>query len=153
MIKQISYEEACNIKNWAGFDVKNTPIFKEADEMGHEICINTDSSPASLEIVVKEELDDKNFGFLIMPTKNEVWVYSLVDIGYGPRSGLNICTCRHDDSLSSIISKARSEANKCPVCGKEIPFKDQERYSFAGRCCKECLPAMKDKYEQPGWYN
>jgi hypothetical protein len=25
------------------------------------------------------------------------------------------------------------------------------RYSFAGRCCKDCLPALKKKYEQPGW--
>jgi hypothetical protein len=25
------------------------------------------------------------------------------------------------------------------------------RYSFAGRCCEKCLPAMRAKYEHPGW--
>jgi hypothetical protein len=26
-----------------------------------------------------------------------------------------------------------------------------ERYSFAGRCCKKCLPQMKKEHEGPGW--
>ena len=25
------------------------------------------------------------------------------------------------------------------------------RFSFAGRCCKECLPEMRRKHEYPGW--
>ena len=27
------------------------------------------------------------------------------------------------------------------------------RYSFAGRCCAGCLPAMRKKHEYPGWTN
>jgi hypothetical protein len=25
------------------------------------------------------------------------------------------------------------------------------RYSFAGRCCQECAPALREKHERPGW--
>lgn len=25
------------------------------------------------------------------------------------------------------------------------------RYSFAGRCCENCLPAAKEKFEKHGW--
>lgn len=37
----------------------------------------------------------------------------------------------------------------CSACGKSDI--DTERYSFAGRCCAECLPAMRAKHEKPGW--
>lgn len=37
----------------------------------------------------------------------------------------------------------------CRHCGKTDV--DTFRYSFAGRCCKDCLPALREKYEQPGW--
>ncbi len=56
-------------------------------------------------------------------------------------------------SLSDIVSKAKAAMDTCPVCGKSVPYKEQQRYSFAGRCCPECLPKMREKYEQPGWYN
>jgi len=38
---------------------------------------------------------------------------------------------------------------KCHHCGKTDV--DTVRYSFAGRCCHDCLPAMKAQHEQPGW--
>lgn len=37
----------------------------------------------------------------------------------------------------------------CKQCGKTDV--DTFRYSFAGRCCKDCLPALREEYEQPGW--
>ncbi len=37
----------------------------------------------------------------------------------------------------------------CKHCGKTDV--DTFRYSFAGRCCKDCLPALREKHEQPGW--
>ncbi len=37
----------------------------------------------------------------------------------------------------------------CKHCGKTDV--DTFKYSFAGRCCKNCLPALREKYEQPGW--
>ena len=57
------------------------------------------------------------------------------------------------DSLQTVIGKALTELGICPVCGKNVPFSEQSQYSFAGRCCKDCLPAMKKKHEYPGWYN
>ncbi len=37
----------------------------------------------------------------------------------------------------------------CSHCGKQDI--DTFRFSFAGRCCKECLPEMRRKHEYPGW--
>lgn len=37
----------------------------------------------------------------------------------------------------------------CNLCKKEL--EKTQRYSFAGRCCEECLPQAKKQYEQPGW--
>ena len=37
----------------------------------------------------------------------------------------------------------------CNNCGKTDV--DTVRYSFAGRCCNECFPAMRERHEQPGW--
>jgi len=37
----------------------------------------------------------------------------------------------------------------CNECGAQ----DVEtfRFSFAGRACAKCIPALKEKYEKPGW--
>lgn len=37
----------------------------------------------------------------------------------------------------------------CNACGA-TPV-ETHRYSFAGRCCAECLPEMRAKHERPGW--
>lgn len=37
----------------------------------------------------------------------------------------------------------------CSACKKRDV--DTERYSFAGRCCAECLPEMRRRHERPGW--
>jgi hypothetical protein len=37
----------------------------------------------------------------------------------------------------------------CHNCGAH-PVETM-RYSFAGRCCAPCLPAMRAKHERPGW--
>lgn len=37
----------------------------------------------------------------------------------------------------------------CHNCAKADV--DTMRYSFAGRCCAECLPEMRRVHEQPGW--
>jgi hypothetical protein len=38
---------------------------------------------------------------------------------------------------------------RCNACGAEDV--KTTRYSFAGRCCEKCLPAMRAKHEFPGW--
>jgi hypothetical protein len=37
----------------------------------------------------------------------------------------------------------------CGCCGKTDV--DTVRYSFAGRCCKECQPNLRAIHEKPGW--
>lgn len=38
----------------------------------------------------------------------------------------------------------------CNVCGA---IGETFQYSFAGRCCENCLPDMKKKHEYNGWTN
>ena len=38
----------------------------------------------------------------------------------------------------------------CNECGAQG---ETHRFSFAGRCCAACLPAMKKTHEYPGWTN
>jgi hypothetical protein len=40
---------------------------------------------------------------------------------------------------------------RCCLCAAEDV--DTEIYSFAGRCCKACLPAARAQFERPGWSN
>ncbi len=37
----------------------------------------------------------------------------------------------------------------CYNCRKHV--EKTQRYSFAGRCCEECLPEMRKQHERPGW--
>lgn len=37
----------------------------------------------------------------------------------------------------------------CKHCGKTDV--NTFRYSFAGRCCKDCLSALRERFEKPGW--
>ena len=42
-----------------------------------------------------------------------------------------------------------ARAQTCSACGKTGV--ETTRYSFAGRCCLDCLPEMRRKHEYPGW--
>lgn len=37
----------------------------------------------------------------------------------------------------------------CVNCGKDDV--DTQRYSFAGRCCADCVQPLRAKYERSGW--
>ena len=52
-------------------------------------------------------------------------------------------------SIESVIDSART----CDRCGKVVPFSQIQRYSFAGGGCPDCIDALRDEYEYPGWYN
>lgn len=152
----ISYEQACEMRNLHNLDIKSMPIFKEADENGLcELLASTSSFPNSIEILVKDDLDVKNaIGYVITVYKDSIDIWIAYEIDGNIHAGLSVCkNLNINTSLSECIAKAKVERNICPVCRKEVPYKDQHRFSFAGRCCQDCLPAMKAKYEQPGWYN
>ena len=44
-----------------------------------------------------------------------------------------------------------NELRICHSCNtKDV---DTVRISFAGRCCKKCLPELRKTHEPPGWYD
>lgn len=64
---------------------------------------------------------------------------------WGP-DGLAVCIAEPYD-WTALQDGLRT----CAYCGaKDV---DTQRLAFAGRCCAECLPAMREKHEFPGWEN
>lgn len=62
---------------------------------------------------------------------------------WGP-DGLAVTAPRRYD-----FAKIEASAKTCANCKKTDV--ETVRYSFAGRCCKDCLPEMRAKHEKPGW--
>ena len=155
-LRVISYDDACSLTRvWDAIQISNMPIFKEASENGLcKIISNNNTSPVSIEILIMDDTIDKNVvGFLVCFHKNEIDVYLAKEYSGEIVDGEHVCKLNLDASLASVIAKAQSEINKCPICGKSVTYSEQNQFSFAGRCCKDCLPKMKEKYEKPGWYN
>ncbi len=58
------------------------------------------------------------------------------------------------DNMQCVVLNKYERPSKrlmriCEHCGAEDV--DTFCYSFAGRACAKCLPALKEKYEYPGW--
>lgn len=45
--------------------------------------------------------------------------------------------------------RLKTGLRRCNNCGAEDV--ETQRYGFAGRCCADCLPAMRAEHERPGW--
>lgn len=152
--KIISYETAMTVKVRPPHPTVELPIYKEADERG-DCTLLWEPNGNYIEILCRIADMGEGIGLLIVPYERDICIWVAVEDSNGNiNSGVNICNI--DDiyiSLDTIITKAKVEMNKCPVCGKSIPIDKQERYSFAGRCCPDCLPEMKKQHEYPGWYN
>ena len=72
-------------------------------------------------------------------------------------------TCKYDASISIWapdglavnvpriydFQKLKDGETYCKTCGSSNV--KTVRYSFAGRCCEKCLPAMRAKHEYKGW--
>lgn len=69
------------------------------------------------------------------------------------RDAMAIGQYSSDISLNDLIAELNKDYDICPNCHKVVGRKNMKWYSFAGRCCPDCLPALKKEYEQPGWYN
>lgn len=46
------------------------------------------------------------------------------------------------------FAEIKKSSERCNHCGGP---NGNHRYSFAGRCCAECLPEMQRTHEQTGW--
>lgn len=98
-------------------------------------------------------LGDKYKGFYISTDPDiHVWLAREYEEGQYTDS-LSVGSFPPLTGFMEVIDECRRLVNYCPVCGKHVPLSEQEQYSFAGRCCAECLPEMQKQYEQPGWYN
>ena len=158
--KIISYEESLTVELKHPHPTERLPMYKEADERGDcSLVMNCNGSP-SLEVLCRieglgKEPRGNRIGILIVPYERELSIYTAVEESNGEiDGGLSVCEIGDIHTpLDAIIAKAKAEMSKCPVCGKAIPISEQKMFSFAGRCCPDCLPKMKEKYEKPGWYN
>lgn len=130
-------------------------MFKEASDRGDCQLMQSDGS-SSIEILYRmdEDLGENIIGLVIFPFGSDITVYTAIEDKYGLRAKLQVVDGISETStLPEIITTAKAKLNICPVCGKEVPYKEQQQYGFAGRCCIECLPSMQQEHEQPGWYN
>ena len=84
---------------------------------------------------------------------NEFGIWIAIDGSYGLHDWLNLGDYLFSESFSSIVSRAIKEAGYCNMCHQFVGYKDIHQYSFAGKCCSNCLSEAKKKYEYPGWYN
>ena len=81
-----------------------------------------------------------------------VWI--AVDNGNDIRDDMSIGDYPLDNiQFNQLVSKCINDADVCPKCKKIVGIENMHQYSFAGRCCEKCLPAMRQEYETPGWYN
>ena len=160
MSRIISYEEAMELEVGHPHPSEKLPMYKEADERGDCSLLLDTNGGNCIEVLCRiedigEETRGKRIGLLIVPYEREIAIWTAIECREGEIDG-GMSVCEIDDihtPLDTIIAKAKAEMNKCPVCGKAIPITKQERFSFAGRCCPDCLPEMKRQHEYPGWYN
>lgn len=116
-------------------------LFDDAEQNGNTMLyLNNDTNPPSLGIIYRDDdIYDNYIGFMIEPTDQAIKVWFAVDDNGSIERGSIVCMPFDiDTSLSTIIAKCEDYINKCPACGKEVPYKDQKRYSVAGRCCMDC---------------
>jgi hypothetical protein len=93
-----------------------------------------------------ENLEKSGFKMMVVLRQNiGKWKFEAEISIWGP-DGLSI-KLSETYSMESIVAGLLT-CNECGKTGVET-----ERYSFAGRCCKECLPAMQKKHEYSGWTN
>lgn len=151
-MRRITFEEACEVPNFTKVDVANSKLFKDAFENNKcEVMADDTSRPIGLCIIYKkQDLSDDVLGYGIYVFRDDISVY-IMKTDYN--SSLHVVDVDKNADLATVVSEADAVVNVCPICKENVPYKEQKRFSFAGRCCVKCLPKMKEKFEQPGWYN
>lgn len=154
MRTKITFEEACNIpRNYQNIDVKTNQLFIDANN-DPTCSIYTESNGASLFIFVEDKtIANSIVGFEIHTYRTEISVYLTKMYRDEITDAEHVCDVELNTPLADIIKAAKTAIGKCPVCGKAVPYTEQHRFGFAGRCCEDCLPEMKRQHEYPGWYN
>ena len=91
-------------------------------------------------------------GLYIVKFDDEIDVWQAIQRPNKIDSGMSIG--RYEDmTIEEVIEEAKVDMHVCRHCGKMVGIENLYRYSFAGSCCKDCLPTLKAKYEGDGWTN
>ena len=168
-LRLMTFEEAmecAKANDWVervNKSIERNPFLEEAktDDRCAFIIVNG-GSDKDLHIIVKDKEYSNVIGFYIGNTYRDgtfgVWEacyrkdYNNEDhIGDG--GGIAEYEYKEGMTLDWLISDLQEKVDTCPICGKKVGRENMRGYSFAGRCCEECLPEMKKKYEYKGWYN
>lgn len=140
---------------------KLVKIFK-SEELAAQFIIDSLNYPHTMylkidTIAVKldefTEIDSKYYGLYIHIFDKEISVWIAVEDNGSIYDNLKIGDYSLDTPFVELVNKCKHDVNICPKCGKDVGLANMHRYSFAGRCCEECLPKMREIHEQPGWYN
>lgn len=100
--------------------------------------------------------NNKLKGLTVIPMSK--WVSGYAVTKYDEKSlddGYALGDIEHFENMTfhEVVDRFVRELNICDICHKPVGYGNLHRYSFAGKCCKDCLPAAREKFEQPGWYN
>ena len=91
-------------------------------------------------------------GLYILKSDDEIRVWQAIQRPNKIDSGMSI-GWYEDMTIDEVIEEAKVDMHICRHCGKMVGIENLYRYSFAGACCKDCLPTLKAKYEGDGWTN
>ena len=105
------------------------------------------------EISKMQSLNENCIGLYmsIRETENLCLIWSATDDSYGLRDGIAIGGCYLDESFSQVVVDSIKEAARCNECKEIVGYENIHRVGFAGKCCTNCLPKAKEKYEYAGW--
>ena len=106
---------------------------------------------------VNEKTGSSNIGFFVSSYNKgrdiTAWVAYQDEYGIRDNGEVGEYTADEIENLDGFIKALENDVDICPNCGKKVGRENMKRFYFAGRCCEECLPAMKRQYEIAGWYN
>ncbi len=159
-LDNISEEESISFndfpKSWLN-DIKTDPHVKFFYNKNISRVINHKKIYDINAVYLFENLKDTDLvGIIIVPFSKTIDGYAAIiddrsnfidsSYGLGEVNPKNIL-------FSNAIDKWTKELNTCNLCQKSVGYINLMRYSFAGKCCGDCLPKARAEYEQPGWYN
>ena len=128
-----------------------TQFITDSFNYPHTMYLKIDTIVVKLDEFTK--IDSKYYGLYIHIFDKEISVWIAVEDNGSIYDNLKIGDYSLDTPFVELVNKCKHDVNICPKCGKDVGLANMHRYSFAGRCCEECLPKMREIHEQPGWYN
>ena len=130
-----------NIKNILKEAMKNPQCTIDTKYENYHIYVAIPS------IASKSSINHNFYGLYIAlyDSKIKVWVAE-IENNYITDS-FNLCEYDYKISLPDIIIDAVNKANICDFCKKPVGLENLKQISFVGKCCIDCEPIVREKYE------